>query len=708
MKRFFILLLLLSGFLFGQQLSPYLQYVKTTSLAKGNAQTLHLLIRGDEQLVQKLHQAGFTTESELGSMATVRVSNADIQRLLKVPGVQRITLTPRRRLYNSKAVNYQHVHAAYNQGYTGSGVIIGVVDTGIDFYHNMFRKQNGDTRILYIWDQTLNGGGPAGTTFTYGIEYAESQINQDLASGNPNSIVLQKDTQGHGTHVAGSAAGDDLTLSPADTLHGGAEDANLIIVKTTLENAAIIDGVKYIFDKAEALGKPCVINLSLGSQYGPHDGSDDDNLAFDTMVGPGKIIVQAAGNDGNHAVHYFDSTNVSSDQIQFSYTQYVTAWIEKGDNLGNASLSWDTGSIDNVVPGGQKSFGQIYLSVYPASASNNQEIEVEVYMNDDSFQGKTFTLTLNALSDGNGNNKITRHAWSDGNVLVSPSGGFSQGTSYQYVHYPFTLSNDACATKVITVGAFISRESWDASDGNTYHYPNSGKEGGIASFSGIGPTADGRNKPDIIAGGQIVLSAKSKDYSVTDPGLLPPAPFTDYYYYTQGTSMASPVAAGAIALLLEKNPGWTPDDVKNYLFNHAQGTSATTGGTPQEVAVKTDPNTWDRVFGYGAIDLTYAFGPDAIDDETPAVIGDFRLEQNYPNPFNPITSIKYQVASTAHVKLTVYNILGQIVKELVNSKQQAGAHQVIFDAASLSSGVYYYKITVNNKFAQTKKMILMR
>jgi len=707
MIRVVLFILLLSSLIFGQQLNPYLQHIQASTLAKGASQELHLLIRGDEQIVQNLHKAGFTTESELGFMATVRVNSSEIQRLLQVPGIQRISLTPRRKLYNSKAVNYQNVHAAYNKGYTGANVIVGVVDTGIDFYHYMFRKQNGDTRIKYIWDQTLNGSGPPGTTFNYGIEYTETQINQDLNSGKPNSIVLQKDTQGHGTHVAGSAAGDDLTLSPADTLHGGAEDANLIIVKTTLENAAIIDGVKYIFDKAAALGKPCVVNLSLGSQYGPHDGSDDDNLAFDSMTGPGKIIVQAAGNDGSKAVHYFNDSKVTSEQIQFGYTQYVTVWIEKGDELGSASLSWDTGSIDNVVPGGQKNYGQIYLSVFRASASNNQEIEVEVYMNDDNFQDKSFTLTLNSLADANANNTIARHAWSDGDVLTAPSGGFSQGTSYQDDHYPFTLSNDACSKQVITVGAFISRERWEASDGNTYYYPNSGKEGGIASFSSIGPTADGRNKPDIIAGGQIVLSAKSKDITV-DATLLPPAPFTDNYYFTQGTSMASPVAAGAIALLLEKNPNWTPDDVKDYLFHHAQGTSATTGGTPQEVAVKTDPNVWDRVFGYGAVDLTYAFGPNAIENGPAAPVEEFRLEQNYPNPFNPATHISYRVASTGHVSLTVYTLTGQKVQELVNSKQPAGKYQVLFKAEGLASGVYIYKLTINGRLSQAKKMILIR
>ncbi|HHJ53374.1 MAG TPA: T9SS type A sorting domain-containing protein [Caldithrix abyssi] len=717
MNRIILLLLLLAGFVFGQKADAYLRFQQRPALAKGESAPFRVLVKGSEGLAQELSQEGFEVQSDLGRMATVQVTRQQLSRLLSMNDVQRVTFTPPKKLYNSKAVNYENVQTAYNAGYTGKDVLVGIVDTGIDFYHPMFRKENGDTRILYIWDQTLSGSGPSGTSFTYGVEYSEAQINQDLKSGSPYSVVKQKDVEGHGTHVAGSAAGADPNASPPDTLHGGAKEANLIIVKTSLQNADIIDGINYIFTRASALGKPCVVNLSLGGQYGPHDGSDDDSQAINALTGTGKIVVYAAGNDGNKKVHYYKTNVVSSDQIQFSYTDYVNVWIEAGDDLTSASLSWDGGSISNVIKGTYKVSGNVQLSVDKASSANNNEIAVAVFIDDTTLSSKTFTLTLNSLSDKNNNGTITRHGWASDDAFLDPYGAFSQGTSYGSSDYPYTLSNDACAQDVISVGAFISRENWPASDGYTYHYTNSGKEGGIAGFSGIGPTADGRNKPDIIAGGQIVLSAKSSFISVQKE-LLPPAPFTDDYYYTQGTSMAAPVASGAIALLLEKHPTWNPDAVKEYLFNHAQGTSATTGGTPAEVKVKDDPNNWDRVFGYGAIDLTDAFGPDAIDHNAPPIVTRFTLAQNYPNPFGEknqttgnTTTIRYGLKTSGQaeipVQLIVYNTLGQTVKKLVDRQERVGEHTVVFDAKDLPSGIYFYTLQVGGH-KLTRKMILLR
>jgi len=106
----------------------------------------------------------------------------------------------------------------------------------------------------------------------------------------------------------------------------------------------------------------------------------------------------------------------------------------------------------------------------------------------------------------------------------------------------------------------------------------------------------------------------------------------------------------------------------------------------------------------GSMGNTSSFAGDAV-----AVMAQgFALQQNYPNPFNPATTVSYRIAGTAHVKLTVYNTLGQVVEELVNSKQQAGTYRVTFDAAALSSGVYLYKLTVNGRASQVKKMILIR
>ena len=704
-----ILLFLLSFWLLlqGQAIDPYLQHQlqqRKQSLAKASVpRTYHLLVHGKNQLGDRLYRAGFDIQSDLGDYATVLVPADRLKDLMQLPGIDRISLGVKSKPMNSLAVRYQHVKSAYEKGYTGTNVIAGIIDTGIDFHHPMFIK-NGKTRILSIWDQTLSGSPPNG--FNYGTEFTQAQINQDLQSGTPFSVVNHHDTEGHGTHVAGSFVGKDVTTTPADTLDGGAVDANIVVVKTSYQNSDILDAVNYIFSKADELGKPCVINISLGNQYGPHDGSDDFNTSLSSLTGPGHIIVRSAGNDGAHALHYFKNTVTSSEDIQFGYCKYFTLWIEKGDNLLSVSLTWSGGSITNVAQNGHKSSNGIDVYLMAASYHPNGKVGVYVFMDNNSLKNQTFTLTLNGLSDNNHNGKIERHGWADSSVVKSPYGAFSQGSLYGNSFYPYTLANDACNPDVIAVGAFITRATWPASDGNYYHYPNSGDVGGIAAYSSIGPTADNGPKPDIIAGGTIVLSARSQDANYQN-AFLPPAPYTDHYAYMQGTSMASPVAAGAIALLLEKNPNWGPDDVINYLSHHAQGTQRPAGETAQQLLVKENPNTYDRVFGYGAVDLTPAFNTDSIEPRVLPPLG-YELYQNRPNPFNPSTEIWFKVKGNKlrPVTLTVYNTRGQLIRTLLKQKV-IGKHRVFFNGSDLASGVYLYRLTVDGH-SITKKMVLMK
>ena len=162
-------------------------------------------------------------------------------------------------------------------GNAGTNIILGEVDTGIDWTSSDFKNPDGTTRILNIWDQNVPGTPPA--SFSYGTEWTAAQINAGTCT--------HHDIYGHGTHVMGTAAGNGSATGngqPAFQFMGMAPRADIIVVATDFTTASILDGVNYIFQKAAAAGKNAVVNLSLGTQYGAHDGSEVFDTAIDAMT----------------------------------------------------------------------------------------------------------------------------------------------------------------------------------------------------------------------------------------------------------------------------------------------------------------------------------------------------------------------------------------------------------------------------------------
>ncbi len=497
-------------------------------------------------------------------------------------------------------------------GATGKGVIIGIVDTGIDLNHADFKDASGKTRVLYLWDQAATTGTPP-SGFNYGT-YGNECTKAVIDAGGCSAATAQ-DTKGHGTHVAGIAGGNGQATGNGQAAYryvGIAPEADLIIVNSlngvTATNA-VVDGIAYIQAKAAALGKPSVINLSLGGHDDPHDGTSSYARALDNATGTGKAIVVCAGNEADSKIHASGTvTQGSSTTVDFEIPAgkegNLTIWYAGSDQMG-ISVSNGTCTTSVVNPGSTQSFetscGAIAISSSDVQAINgDRNIVVNLASGTNPLTTGAWSFTLSGISITNGH----FDAWSGDEVAT-----FTTDTD---IDTSITLVDGGTATKVITVASYITRPSNGSA--NDPQDPVDASVGEISSFSSHGPRrscSDTSNcpsvqKPDITAPGGWIMSAYSAN--TTDTPDSNDLDADGVHVVMSGTSMATPHVTGAVALLLEAAPTLTSDAIKTILTDNAVEDSFTTGTLPND--------TW----GYGkmAVAAAYAVTPTNLLPAIPA------------------------------------------------------------------------------------------
>lgn len=533
-----------------------------------------------------------TVTTTVGSIAVLHTYESDLSNVARLSFVSRIERSWPLTVYLDKSVPDIGANIVWNEvvdssgrNVTGLGVVIGFVDTGIDVSHLDFKFANGSTKILYVWDQTTPGLAPSG--FDYGYECSSS----DIQSG----TCPEKDTFGHGTHVAGIAAGSGKATG---NYTGVAPGAEIIFVKSghqictgaswTFDSSQILDGINYIVKKAAALGKRAVINLSLGGNIGGHDGSDTWEKGLDEFVKRGVAIVVAAGNQALDRSHIrgqlTKNSNVTFDiSVKPSSTDLaIDIWYSLEDDI-DATLKTPSGKT-YVIPTttGQRSvdFGNV------TAFANRGELGNELYLEVNSptqLPSEGWAVTLNSRRiSSNG----VWDAWIDTAGCVFPGAVFLEGDGYQ-IDRNITIGIPATAHYVVTVGAYITKASWTSmSDENVGS--SDLKTGTIASFSSLGPTRDGRTKPDIAAPGMYIASAKS---SAIAKRTSDPDPF---HTVLAGTSMAAPHVAGVIALMFQYAPTLPASSLAEMLRKTARldlNTGFLSNGSPAWGFGKTDART---------------------------------------------------------------------------------------------------------------------
>jgi minor extracellular serine protease Vpr len=568
----------------------------------------------------ELEAAGIRVGTQKGRIFTARVHRTDIGRLRGLTGVRRAQLS--RYARPNLNVSRVDVRADLEQGASGSppvysgragrGIIIGDVDTGVDFTRPDFQDSTGKTRILYIWDQNdLVGPNPSG--FAYGSEWTKSQIDNTPGS------VRHQDTNGHGTNVGGVLIGNGSETGcsqPAYRYVGMAPQAEYIAVATDFSFVGIIDGVNYIFQKAAALGKDCVVNLSLGTQSGPHDGSDDLGMAISSLTGLGKIVVASAGNEQADSIHgklTTTSTTLGVDKFGFNVPAYAKNSSIENDYIMIAGWYDPTASVVIQVKGPnaadtmscgfgawkERSTGttgfQIYIANQNAAegivgTATARQFEIEIWDKTTNQLPRAGDWTINVVSNGTASIGKRVDVWiyaaqlgAAGKVPVITAG----------LDSTTLVGSPADADSVFAVAAHATKRSWySCGRSATFSYTGATMNA-IASFSNVGPRRDGVLKPEISAPGFGVATTHSSYANVlagtgydVDDGV---------HEITAGTSFSSPHVAGAVALFLQANPGASPSKVKQAFQANARA-DAYTGVVPN--------STW----GYGKLDIYAALG----------------------------------------------------------------------------------------------------
>lgn len=539
-------------------------------------------------------QLGVTPIAENAGTATVRLTLDALQRLAKQQGVEYIQITSGAtqmlNLARQEAGTDQiHKGTDLPKAYTGEGVVVGVVDAGFDYMHAAFRRPaDGALRIKRVWEQgaTTLDGASAPAKYGYGIELNTPELIEK-AQGD-------SDSNSHGTHVAAIAAGSDAYKDGAYV--GNAPDADIVLVALDLNastNADISNAVQYIFDYADEVGKPCVVNLSLGNQDGPHDGTSTFDTMTDAMQGPGRLIVGAAGNHRTDAFH-IDHTFATADAAPLR--TFVKYKVAPSNSVSGGTIEiWGEKGVDFTVDiAAYSTFNKKdarSTTVYPAEgvtdvdfgkyATGTWKVASEV----SPLNGKPHVVLTSALTSIRNNYAIALtvtpktagrvNIWSDNTYLALESRdieGFSA---------PDAASSTLCeiggtGKRILTVGSYTTRNEYTTNGGQQATLQET--VGDLSSFSSYGPTVDGRMKPNITAPGCFIISAVSNNDA---SGNLMYAEYNEnfgrynQYGYMQGTSMASPFVAGIVATWLQAYPQLTPEQLHEIVQNTARKDSFT-------------------------------------------------------------------------------------------------------------------------------------
>ena len=686
------------------------------------AQQINLLVQGDINKIRQIVEVhGGLFRNAVGNIATVKIPVSAILVLASSKEILRIespvgNYTTMNDSMRSK-IQVNEVHAGMPplpQGYDGTGIAIGIIDTGVDFTHPDLQDSSGNTRVKYLWDQRQPVAANTPAAYGYGQEWNNTEIDAGTAA-------IHNDVQGfgHGTHVTGIASGDGSAINKNKGVAPGADIIEVAFDFNNVTDPTYSDAVDYIFNKAQLLGKPCVINASLGDYYGSHDGHDLQSQLISAMIDQqaGRTLVAAAGNAGNVPLHlgYNVTTDTSFTWVPHNPAypnMYIQIW---GDTSDFDGIDFSIGADVNTSSAsyrGRLPFRDIFYNLGVLkedtlfSTSGNRLAIVQSF---GSIQGPAYQLEFLIVPDS------TSYIWR----LISTGSGrfdiwkFYDGTGLtgflnsslppaaivpEIIYYKLPdlnstiVSGFQCLDNVITVGNYGNRNWYIDVNGNPFTNANTPEV--IISNSSRGPTRDGRIKPDIAAPGSSTLSCGQLSLFaiwITQPTNAVKIAEGGFHFRDGGTSSASPVVAGVAALFLQQNPTATALQVKNAILQCAVQDTFTGNLLPD--------NTW----GYGKVNAFNTLTNCSLTSiEEPEEVS---LIVMFPNPVYAGETVSVQLKQDHPVsgELIITDLIGKEVERLVIPE----SGNIILNTGSFETGVYMLNWRQDDKIHKSGKLHIM-
>ena len=452
-------------------------------------------------------------------------------------------------LQNDQARAAMNVDPVWSGGDTGAGVSVAVIDSGLDTHNPDF------------------------PTPVAAIDYSNYPIKDDSVA---NTVT------GHGTHVTGSLLGRGVNSA---TYKGVAPGAGLVFIKVGNDTDGSIssDAMTYAIRDAVDVYHVKIINISIGIWSEYHDGTDQWCQAVDYATSQGTTVFAAAGNDASSGWHYSGTLAASSMTEDIPITATTKSYL-------SSNLVWfdGLGAHNNLT-----------LQYFDA---NHKLLSPIAGIQSESIKGTESNQYYFASQQNTGTYYLRVHNNSPTSQFfhIYYMGGANTVT-FSSPDPNYTITSPGEADSAIAVGAYVTRNSWTNYNGSNYNFVPQEFVGSVASFSSRGPRVDASAppKPDLVAPGSIIISARDPLYALGNPNYDPAIIDNDgqnlngsgpaNYFVMEGTSMASPIAAGVGALILNQNPAYTPALIKQALESTAtdQGTSG-----------------WDHIYGWGLINAS--------------------------------------------------------------------------------------------------------